>query len=157
YGASMRRWACPTSAVSRRTSERTSIPSPVTARTRSPNLLPTCGVGSPWNGGGVSTRGDMRPRPAQPFRRRNHYQDDLRGANPIPPGSDIMATFAELSIPFLLFEAPTTEASDYAGSATCRLCGGRDRHCFELGIGDALIWPCPDCGAENGLDAHDRA
>ena len=37
------------------------------------------------------------------------------------------------------------------------LCGGKDRHCFELGIGDALILPCPACGTENGLDAHDRA
>jgi hypothetical protein len=54
-----------------------------------------------------------------------------------------MATFADLGIPFLLFEAPTDEPSDYAGLATCRLCGGRNRHCFELGIGDALILPCP--------------
>jgi uncharacterized protein CbrC (UPF0167 family) len=68
-----------------------------------------------------------------------------------------MATFADLGIPFPLFEAPTTEASDYAGVATCRLCGGRDRHCFELGIGDALVLPCPVCGTENGLDADDRA
>jgi uncharacterized protein CbrC (UPF0167 family) len=68
-----------------------------------------------------------------------------------------MATFADLGIPFPLFEAPTTEASEYAGLATCRLCGRRDRHCFELGIGDALILPCPACGVQNGLDAHDRA
>jgi uncharacterized protein CbrC (UPF0167 family) len=68
-----------------------------------------------------------------------------------------MATFADLGIPFPLFEAPTDEASDYAGVAICRLCGGKDRHCFELGIGDALIRPCPACGTANGLDAHDRA
>ena len=68
-----------------------------------------------------------------------------------------MATFADLGIPFPLFEAPTDEASDYAGLATCRLCGVKDRHCFELGIGDALILPCPSCGLENGLDADDRA
>lgn len=67
-----------------------------------------------------------------------------------------MATFAKLGIPFPLLEAPTREASDYAGIATCRLCGGRDRHCFELGIGDAMILPCPICGVENGLSAHDR-
>jgi hypothetical protein len=53
-------------------------------------------------------------------------------------------------------EAPTTEASDYAGIATCRLCDGKDRHCFDLGIGDALIIRCPVCGVENGLSAHDR-
>ena len=68
-----------------------------------------------------------------------------------------MSTFADLGIPFPLFEAPTTEASDYAGIATCRLCSGRDRHCFKLGNGDALILPCPSCGTENGFDARGRA
>jgi uncharacterized protein CbrC (UPF0167 family) len=68
-----------------------------------------------------------------------------------------MPTFSELGIPFPLFEAPTAEASDYAGVATCRLCGGEGRHCFELGIGDDLILPCPNCVAENALDADDRA
>lgn len=68
-----------------------------------------------------------------------------------------MPTFADLGIPVPLFEAPTDEASDYAGPATCRLCGGKGQHCFELGIGDALILPCPGCGLENGLDADDRA
>jgi uncharacterized protein CbrC (UPF0167 family) len=68
-----------------------------------------------------------------------------------------MATFADLGIPFPLFEAPIEDASDHVAPATCRLCGGRDRHCFELGIGDALILPCPACGAMNGLDADDRA
>ena len=68
-----------------------------------------------------------------------------------------MATFAALGIPFPLFEATTTEASDNAGLATCRLCGRGDQHCFELGIGDALSLPCPSCGMENGLDAADRA
>ncbi|WP_165247994.1 CbrC family protein [Paludisphaera soli] len=67
-----------------------------------------------------------------------------------------MATFADLGIPFPLFEAPTHEASGYAGLATCRLCKRGDRHCFELGVGDALILPCPACGAENGLPADDR-
>jgi tetratricopeptide (TPR) repeat protein len=62
-----------------------------------------------------------------------------------------MATFSDLGIPCPLFEAPTTEASDDTGLATCRICGGKDRHCFELGIGDALILPCPACGTENGL------
>jgi uncharacterized protein CbrC (UPF0167 family) len=67
-----------------------------------------------------------------------------------------MATFADIGIPFPLFEAPTTEASDYAGQAACRLCLGKDHYCFELGIGDALIRSCPACGVQNGLDAHDR-
>src|SRR5262249_55278095 len=67
-----------------------------------------------------------------------------------------MTTFAELGVPFPLFEAPTSEASDYVGLSSCRLCGGRDRHCFVLDIGCALIQPCPACGVDNGLDVHDR-
>ncbi len=66
-------------------------------------------------------------------------------------------TFDELGIPFPLFEAPAKAASNYAGQATCRLCGNRDQHCFDLGIGDAVILTCPACGVENGLDADDRA
>ena len=44
---------------------------------------------------------------------------------------------------------------DRAG-ISCRLCDARDRHCFRLDIGCAVIQPCPSCGVENGLDAHDR-
>jgi uncharacterized protein CbrC (UPF0167 family) len=68
-----------------------------------------------------------------------------------------MTTFLDLALPFPLFEAPASEASDYVGLASCRLCGTRDRHCFELGIGDALILACPACGVDNDLNAHDRA
>ena len=68
-----------------------------------------------------------------------------------------MTTFADLGIPFPLFEAPTGEASDYRGMANCRCCGGQDRHCFKLGIGDAMILPCPSCGTENGLGVDDGA
>lgn len=68
-----------------------------------------------------------------------------------------MASFSDLGIPFPLFEAPTDEASDHVGIATCRLCGRGERHCFELGIGDALILTCPSCGTGTGLDADDRA
>jgi uncharacterized protein CbrC (UPF0167 family) len=67
-----------------------------------------------------------------------------------------MTTFAELGVPFPLFEAPTSEASDYVGLSSCRMCDDRDRHCVELGIGDAVVLPCPACGLENGLDAQDR-
>jgi uncharacterized protein CbrC (UPF0167 family) len=67
-----------------------------------------------------------------------------------------MTTFADLGITFPLFEAPTGEASGYSGTATCRCCGGQDRHCFKLGIGDAMILPCPSCGTENGLDVDDQ-
>jgi len=74
----------------------------------------------------------------------------------IAAGAESVTTFADLDIPFPLFEAPTHEASDYAGLATCRLCRRGERHCFELGMGDALILPCPACGSENGLSAKDR-
>lgn len=67
-----------------------------------------------------------------------------------------MSTFADLGIPFPLFEAPTREASDYAGLAICRLCRRGGRHCFDLGIGDDLILPCPACGLEAGLDPDER-
>jgi uncharacterized protein CbrC (UPF0167 family) len=66
-------------------------------------------------------------------------------------------TFAELGIPFPVFEALTTEVSEYVGLSTCHLCGGRECHCFELGTGDSLILPCPACGVGNGLGAGDRA
>lgn len=46
-----------------------------------------------------------------------------------------MTTFAELGIPFPLFEAPTSEASDYVGLSSCRLCEVKSRHCFRLDIG----------------------
>lgn len=60
-----------------------------------------------------------------------------------------MPTFADLGIPFPLFEAPTTEASYYVGIAACNLCGAEGRHCFGLGGGDELSLPCPACGVEN--------
>jgi uncharacterized protein CbrC (UPF0167 family) len=68
----------------------------------------------------------------------------------------MMTTFAELGVPFPLFEAPTSEASEYVGRSSCRLCDVRGRHCFRLDIGCAVVLPCPACGVENGLDAHDR-
>jgi len=65
-------------------------------------------------------------------------------------------TFADLGIPFPLYEGPTNEATGYADHTTCRLCGETDRHCFQLGIGCAVMLPCSSCGVENGLDASDR-
>jgi uncharacterized protein CbrC (UPF0167 family) len=67
-----------------------------------------------------------------------------------------MTTFTQLGAPFPLFEAPTSEASEYVGLSSCRLCGAGGRHCFRLDIGCAVVLPCPACGVENGLDAHDR-
>src|SRR2546423_840815 len=66
-------------------------------------------------------------------------------------------TFAQLGIPFPLFDAPITDAADYMGIGSCSLCAKPKQHCFELGIGAALMMNCPECGTENGLDAADRA
>ena len=64
-------------------------------------------------------------------------------------------TFAQLGIPFPLFEGPSDQASEYCGLDTCSLCGGRRLHCFRLNIGCAVMRACPECGTENGLDACD--
>jgi hypothetical protein len=68
-----------------------------------------------------------------------------------------MTTFAALGIPFPLFEAPIKEAAEYTGAGHCFACDSEQPHCFELGIGAAVILPCPSCGTTNGLDADDRA
>jgi uncharacterized protein CbrC (UPF0167 family) len=60
-------------------------------------------------------------------------------------------TFTALGIPFPLFEAPISEASEYGALSQCALCGERKRHCFRLGIGDAIIVSCPQCSVQNGL------
>ena len=60
--------------------------------------------------------------------------------------------FAELGIPFPLFEGPSDQAAEYGGLGTCSLCGGHRQHCFQLEVGSALMLPCPTCGTENGLD-----
>lgn len=65
-------------------------------------------------------------------------------------------TFAELAIPFPLFEASVDQAMEYCGETDCSLCGKAGQHCFTLGIGAALIVECPNCGARAGLDADDR-
>ncbi len=70
-----------------------------------------------------------------------------------------MNTFAELGIPFPLYEAPidTADDSDYSGRGRCCICGTPDSPCFSLGIGKALIIDCPECGAANGLDVDNKS
>jgi|GEM_PF-913002 len=67
-----------------------------------------------------------------------------------------MGTFAQLGIPFPLYEAPIQDATGYAGKATCGVCGRHEQHCFILNIGCAVMIPCPSCKELNGLDANDR-
>jgi uncharacterized protein CbrC (UPF0167 family) len=64
------------------------------------------------------------------------------------------STFAQLDIPFPLFEGPADQASEYGGLGTCTLCGSNGQHCFELDIGCAVMRECASCGTVNGLDAN---
>lgn len=68
-------------------------------------------------------------------------------------------TFANLGIPFPLYEAPIspTDDSDYAGTGTCCICGTANVHCFHLVIGADLIIPCPSCRMNYGVDVNDKA
>jgi hypothetical protein len=66
-------------------------------------------------------------------------------------------TFTDLGIPFALFDAPVSEAAEYKGRGRCSLCSKEALHCFEAGIGDAVIVPCPRCAAEVALDADARS
>jgi hypothetical protein len=66
-------------------------------------------------------------------------------------------TFHDLGIPFPLFEAPVTDATDYEGRGRCSLCHKEDAHCFQLGIGADVVVRCPGCAAEVALDADNRS
>lgn len=63
--------------------------------------------------------------------------------------------FSEIGIPFPLFDADSDDADGYMGVRRCCLCSS-EGHCFELGIGCAVMIACPNCQTENGLDADDR-
>jgi phage FluMu protein Com len=65
-----------------------------------------------------------------------------------------MPTFAELGIPFPLFEADIQDACDsYQGEGHCAVCAEERPHTFSLGGGDYLMQNCPQCDALNGLPA----
>lgn len=68
----------------------------------------------------------------------------------------VKTTFAELGIPFPLFEAASDD-SDYVGNGACCICGAANAPCFSLGIGTALMIACPNCRTVNGLDVHNKA
>lgn len=65
-------------------------------------------------------------------------------------------TFAELGIPFPLWEAPAAQSADYVGRTTCRLCWKPDQHCFGLSSGDCLMMECPNCHRETGVDVAEK-
>lgn len=68
------------------------------------------------------------------------------------------STFSELGIPFPLYEAPVSaeDDSDFVGDGICCLCVAKDTPCFRLGIGSALIVPCPSCHTQNALRVADE-
>ena len=49
------------------------------------------------------------------------------------------------------------EAAEYKGRGRCSLCSKEALHCFEAGIGDDVIVPCPRCATEVGLDVDTRS
>ena len=65
-------------------------------------------------------------------------------------------TFAELGIPFPLFEANSDQASEYCGELICSFCNAERQHCFRLKISCAIISKCSNCATANGLDVVDR-
>jgi uncharacterized protein CbrC (UPF0167 family) len=65
-------------------------------------------------------------------------------------------TFRDLGIPFPLFDAPISEASEYRGVGRCSLCQAEGAHCFELDIGADIVVACPACATPVPLDAADR-
>ncbi len=67
-----------------------------------------------------------------------------------------MPTFAELGMPFRLFEADVREATPYAPEGICSICGANGP-VFALGVGADLVVPCSACWTEHALDAHARA
>lgn len=76
------------------------------------------------------------------------------GSDPVTsPGPADDATFADLGIPFPLFEGPVRDAADFAADAGCSLCGNGGP-AFRLGAGANLIVPCPGCGAPAALKAN---
>ncbi len=62
-----------------------------------------------------------------------------------------MPTFAELGIPFPLFEADVRHATGYVGLATCVLCGQTRAHCFGV---DEVILPCTKCDRDIAFDTE---
>jgi uncharacterized protein CbrC (UPF0167 family) len=71
------------------------------------------------------------------------------------PGVPVGALFAEMEIPFPLYEGEVT-GTEFCGLATCSLCLRSNEHCFLLGVGDYLMIPCAACGSVNGLSADAR-
>lgn len=57
-----------------------------------------------------------------------------------------MTTFADLGIPFPLFEASIRACPDYVGRQHCCVSDRIQDHCFRLGIGSWIRVECSTCG-----------
>ena len=64
-----------------------------------------------------------------------------------------MTTFADLGIPFPLFEAPIKTCADYVGRKNCCVSGQSQDHCFRLGAGSWVKLGCQSCGGDLFLSA----
>lgn len=65
-------------------------------------------------------------------------------------------TFAELGIPFPLFDAPAKYPAQYFGAGECVLCYTRGL-CFRMGVGDDVLEACRHCGVVSVLSADSKA
>ena len=70
---------------------------------------------------------------------------------------DKTQTFADIGIPFRLYQAPIETCSDFKGRDTCSVCQREWQWVFRAGIGDDLIVACANCQTENALDCDDKA
>ena len=59
-----------------------------------------------------------------------------------------MASFADLGIPFPLFEAPIATCPDYVGPQDCCVLHQSKHHCFRLGIGSWVKMSCQVCSGD---------
>ena len=74
----------------------------------------------------------------------------------MPAPEEVLAgRFADIGMPFPLFEALVSEAPDFAGQGDCTVCSSK-AWVFRLDIGGYLVLDCGACGADNGLHVSDR-
>ena len=59
-----------------------------------------------------------------------------------------MPTFADLGIPFPLYEAPVETCPDYVGAQLCCVSGEHREHCFSFENGGYVRLPCLGCGKQ---------
>ena len=69
---------------------------------------------------------------------------------------DKTQTFADIGIPFRLYEAPIETCSAFKGRGTCSVCQREWQWLFRAGIGDDLIVPCSNCQTPNALRCDDQ-